>query len=172
MSTSGPSSSGETPSRRQRPDTGPGIPAGRIRQNSRRRARHNQLRGGTVSRRGAGTPCPPMEAVVSTWNDPPGGFHPISAPDFMPRKQLAAIQLQRLQSVVARAYDRVPLMRTRLDERGLTPASVTSLDDIARLPFTVKTDLRDTYPFGLFASPMEEIVRLHASSGTTGKPIV
>jgi phenylacetate-CoA ligase len=113
-----------------------------------------------------------MEAVVSTWNDPPGGFHPISAPDFMPRKQLAAIQLQRLQSVVARAYDRVPLMRTRLDERGLTPASVTSLDDIARLPFTVKTDLRDTYPFGLFASPMEEIVRLHASSGTTGKPIV
>jgi phenylacetate-CoA ligase len=113
-----------------------------------------------------------MEAVVSTWNDPPGGFHPISAPDFMPRKQLAALQLQRLQSVVARAYDRVPLMRTRLDERGLTPASVTSLDDIARLPFTVKTDLRDTYPFGLFASPMEEIVRLHASSGTTGKPIV
>jgi phenylacetate-CoA ligase len=113
-----------------------------------------------------------VEAVVSTWNDPPGGFHPISAPDFMPRKQLAALQLQRLQSVVARAYDRVPLMRTRLDERGLTPASVTSLDDIAKLPFTVKTDLRDTYPFGLFASPMEEIVRLHASSGTTGKPIV
>ncbi|HEX7492550.1 MAG TPA: phenylacetate--CoA ligase [Candidatus Limnocylindrales bacterium] len=109
---------------------------------------------------------------MSTWNDPPGGFHPISAPDFMPRKQLAALQLQRLQSVVARAYDRVPLMRSRLDERGLTPADVTSLDDIARLPFTVKTDLRDTYPFGLFASPMEEIVRLHASSGTTGKPIV
>jgi phenylacetate-CoA ligase len=90
----------------------------------------------------------------------------------MPRKQLAALQLQRLQSVVARAYDRVPLMRSRLDERGLTPAAVTSLDDIAALPFTVKTDLRDTYPFGLFASPMEEIVRLHASSGTTGKPIV
>jgi phenylacetate-CoA ligase len=109
---------------------------------------------------------------LSTWNDPPGGFHPISAPDFMPRKQLAALQLQRLQSVVARAYDRVPLMRSRLDERGLTPVAVVSLDDIARLPFTVKTDLRDTYPFGLFASPMEEIVRLHASSGTTGKPIV
>jgi phenylacetate-CoA ligase len=109
---------------------------------------------------------------LSTWNDPPGGFHPISAPDFMPRKQLATLQLQRLQSVVARAYDRVPLMRSRLDERGLTPAAVTTLDDIAKLPFTVKTDLRDTYPFGLFASPMEEIVRLHASSGTTGKPIV
>jgi phenylacetate-CoA ligase len=109
---------------------------------------------------------------VSTWNDPPGGFHPISAPDFLPREQLTRIQLQRLQSVVTRAFDRVPLMRSRMEERNLTPASIGSLADIAKLPFTVKTDLRDTYPFGLFASPMEEIVRLHASSGTTGKPIV
>jgi len=109
---------------------------------------------------------------VSTWNDPPGGFHPISAPDYLPREQLARIQLQRLQSVVSRAFERVPLTRSRMDERGLTPASIASLADIARLPFTVKSDLRDTYPFGLFASPMEEIVRLHASSGTTGKPIV
>jgi phenylacetate-CoA ligase len=59
-----------------------------------------------------------------------------------------------------------------MEERGLEPGAVGSLDDVRRLPFTVKTDLRDTYPFGLFASPMEEIVRLHASSGTTGKPIV
>jgi phenylacetate-CoA ligase len=59
-----------------------------------------------------------------------------------------------------------------MDERGLTPASIRSLEDLPKMPFTVKTDLRDTYPFGLFASPMEEIVRLHASSGTTGKPIV
>jgi phenylacetate-CoA ligase len=110
--------------------------------------------------------------VVSIWNDPPGGFHAISAPDYLPRPQLAEIQLQRLQSVVSRAYDRVALFRSRLDGRGLTPADIASLADIARLPFTVKTDLRDTYPFGLFASPMEEIVRLHASSGTTGKPIV
>jgi len=109
---------------------------------------------------------------VSIWNDPPGGFHAISAPDYLPRPQLAEIQLQRLQSVVSRAYDRVALFRSRLDGRGLTPADIASLADIARLPFTVKTDLRDTYPFGLFASPMEEIVRLHASSGTTGKPIV
>ena len=109
---------------------------------------------------------------MSTWNDPPGGFHPISAPDYLPRTQLEAVQLQRLKSVVARAYDRVALFRSRMDERGLTPASIGSLADIARLPFTVKADLRDTYPFGLFASPMEEIVRLHASSGTTGKPIV
>jgi phenylacetate-CoA ligase len=109
---------------------------------------------------------------VSIWNDPPGGFHPVSAPDYLPRPQLEGIQLQRLQSVVTRAYDRVALLRSRMEERGLTPASIASLADIARLPLTVKADLRDTYPFGLFASPMEEIVRLHASSGTTGKPIV
>jgi Coenzyme F390 synthetase len=109
---------------------------------------------------------------VSTWNDPPGGFHSVSAPDYLPRPQLAGVQLQRLQSVVTRAYDRVALFRSRMEERGLTPASIDSLQEIARLPFTVKADLRDTYPFGLFASPMEEIVRLHASSGTTGKPIV
>jgi phenylacetate-CoA ligase len=106
------------------------------------------------------------------WNDPPGGFHPVSAPDYLPREQLRAIQLQRLQSVVARAYVNVGLFRSRMEKRGLTPASIKSLADIARLPFTVKNDLRDTYPFGLFASPMEEVVRLHASSGTTGKPIV
>jgi phenylacetate-CoA ligase len=109
---------------------------------------------------------------LSTWNDPPGGFHPVSAPDYLPREQLTAIQLQRLQSVVSRAYQNVALMRSRMDERGLTPASIATLEDIAKLPFTIKSDLRDTYPFGLFASPMEEIVRLHASSGTTGKPIV
>jgi phenylacetate-CoA ligase len=109
---------------------------------------------------------------VSPWNDPPGGFHPASGPDYLPLPQLRAVQLQRLQSVVARAHERVALFRRRMEEKRLTPASVRGLDDLARLPFTVKTDLRDTYPFGLFASPMEEIVRLHASSGTTGKPIV
>ena len=109
---------------------------------------------------------------MSAWNDPPGGFHPVSMPDYLPRPQLLGLQLQRLQSVVSRAYERVPLFRSRMDERKLTPAAIRSLADIAELPFTVKTDLRDTYPFGLFASPMEEIVRLHASSGTTGKPIV
>ena len=109
---------------------------------------------------------------MSAWNDPPGGFHAVSAPDYLPREQLRAVQLQRLQSVVSRAYDHVALFRQRLDDRGLTPASIAALEDISKLPFTVKADLRDTYPFGLFASPMEEIVRLHASSGTTGKPIV
>ncbi|MFL5298731.1 MAG: phenylacetate--CoA ligase family protein [Anaeromyxobacteraceae bacterium] len=110
--------------------------------------------------------------MTAAWNDPPGGFHPASAPDYLPVAQLRAIQLQRLQSVVARAYERVPLFRGRMEERRLQPSSVRGLEDLAKLPFTVKADLRDTYPFGLFASPMEEIVRLHASSGTTGKPIV
>ncbi len=106
------------------------------------------------------------------WNDAPGGFHPASAPDFLPPRELKRLQLGRLQAVVARAYERVPHFRLRMEERKLTPGSVQALPDLAKLPFTVKSDLRDTYPFGLFASPMEEIVRLHASSGTTGKPIV
>jgi len=99
-------------------------------------------------------------------------FHPASAPDYTPAPLLRELQLNRLQKVVRRAYERVPLFRSRMEERGLTPASIATLADIAQLPFTTKQDLRDTYPFGLFASPMEEIVRLHASSGTTGKPIV
>ena len=106
------------------------------------------------------------------WNDAEGGFHPASAPDFLPQTALKEVQLRRLRAVVAHAYANVQLFRERLDERGLTPASIQSLQDIRHLPFTVKTDLRDTYPFGLFASPMSDVVRLHASSGTTGKPIV
>uniref|UniRef100_UPI0038CC0807 phenylacetate--CoA ligase family protein n=1 Tax=Anaeromyxobacter oryzisoli TaxID=2925408 RepID=UPI0038CC0807 len=99
-------------------------------------------------------------------------FHPASAPDFLPRRELAKLQLERLQKVVRRAYEKVPLFRQRMEARGLRPDAVKGLPDLARLPFTVKADLRDTYPFGLFASSMDEVVRLHASSGTTGKPIV
>ncbi len=99
-------------------------------------------------------------------------FHPASAPDYIPAPLLRKLQLERLQSVVGRAYDKIELFRTRLDERRMGPGDIHSLEDISRLPFTVKNDLRDTYPFGLFASPMQEVVRLHASSGTTGKPIV
>jgi phenylacetate-CoA ligase len=102
----------------------------------------------------------------------PAVFHPASAPDYLPHAQLAELQLSRLRHTVTRAYDRVPLFRARMDEAGVAPDHIRTLADIALLPFTMKTDLRDTYPFGLFASPMEEIVRLHASSGTTGKPIV
>ena len=98
--------------------------------------------------------------------------HMASAPDYLPGPLLRGVQLHRLQHMVRRAYNRVDLFRSRMKERGLTPDHIAALADVAKLPFTVKTDLRDTYPFGLFASPMEEIVRLHASSGTTGKPIV
>ena len=106
------------------------------------------------------------------WNDAPGGFHPASAPDFLPVAQLRQVQLQRLQALVRRAFEHQQLFRRRMEGKGLGPDAVQSLEDLARLPFTVKADLRDTYPFGLFASPMEEVVRLHASSGTTGKPTV
>jgi phenylacetate-CoA ligase len=99
-------------------------------------------------------------------------FHPASAPDFLPRNQLHELQLQRLKCMVRRAYEHVALFRKRMDDRKLKPDDVQTLGDITQLPFAVKTDLRDTYPFGLFASPMKDIVRLHASTGTTGKPIV
>ncbi|MCC6695536.1 MAG: phenylacetate--CoA ligase [Candidatus Hydrogenedentes bacterium] len=99
-------------------------------------------------------------------------FHPFSALDYLPREQLRVLQFDRLKTIVTRAYDNVVLFRNRMMERKLTPADLHSLEDIQRLPLYVKNDLRDTYPFGLFASPMEEVVRLHASSGTTGKPIV
>ena len=107
-----------------------------------------------------------------TPSDVAGGFHPASAPDYLPVPLLRDLQLRRLQRTVRRAHENVALFRDRMRERKLGPDALRSLDDLARLPFTVKTDLRDTYPFGLFASPMEEVVRLHASSGTTGKPIV
>jgi phenylacetate-CoA ligase len=110
--------------------------------------------------------------LTELWNDAAGGFHPASAPDFLPEERLREVQLRRLKAVVARAYAKVALFRARLDERGVRPEDIRSLADVARLPFTVKADLRDTYPFGLFASPMSDVVRLHASSGTTGKPIV
>jgi len=98
--------------------------------------------------------------------------HPASVPDYSPVAELRALQLQRLQAVVTRAWQHVELFRSRMEELGLEPRDIRSLDDIVKLPFTQKSDLRDTYPFGLFASPMKDIVRLHASSGTTGKPIV
>ncbi len=99
-------------------------------------------------------------------------FHPASAPDYLPRTQLRALQLARLQERVSQAYHCVALYRERMDAAGVHPENIMRVEDVARLPFTVKTDLRDTYPFGLFAKPMHDIVRLHASSGTTGKPIV
>lgn len=81
-------------------------------------------------------------------------------------------QLQRLRWSVAHAYTNVPFYRKAFDEIGLKPMDIKSLDDLAKIPFTNKSDLRDNYPFGMFATPMDEVVRVHASSGTTGKPTV
>jgi phenylacetate-CoA ligase len=90
----------------------------------------------------------------------------------MPRDALTALQLTRLKETLARAYARVPHYRKAFDAAGVTPDSFRSLDDIRRFPFTLKTDLRDNYPFGMFAVPRTDLIRLHASSGTTGKPTV
>jgi phenylacetate-CoA ligase len=85
---------------------------------------------------------------------------------------LRALQLERLQWSLRHAYDNVPHYRRKFDAAGVKPGDCRSLEDLARFPFTTKADLRDTYPFGLFAVPMDRIVRIHASSGTTGKPTV
>ncbi len=90
----------------------------------------------------------------------------------MTRKDMDALQLERLQGIVRYCYERVPFYRKRFDSIGLKPEHIATLADIDKIPFTTKEDLRDNYPFDLFAVPQKEIVRLHASSGTTGKPIV
>jgi len=90
----------------------------------------------------------------------------------MSRADLQALQLQRLQAQVARVYEKVPFYRQKLMEQGLTPQAIRSYEDLYKLPFTYKRDFRDNYPLGLTAVPKEQIVRLHASSGTTGKPTV
>ncbi|MEW6291988.1 MAG: phenylacetate--CoA ligase PaaK [Pseudomonadota bacterium] len=88
------------------------------------------------------------------------------------RDEIAALQLRRLQATLQRAYERVPHYRAKFDRHGVRPDELKSLDDLAKFPFTCKEDLRQTYPYGMFAEPLENIVRLHASSGTTGKPTV
>ena len=99
-------------------------------------------------------------------------FNPVSAPDYLPVSKLRDLQTERFRFIVRRAYDNVPFYKQRMDSMGVTPDDFKTLEDVRKFPFTIKTDLRDTYPFGLFASPMKDIVRVHASSGTTGKPIV
>ena len=88
------------------------------------------------------------------------------------REEMKSIQSQRLKDTVQRIYHAVPSYRKKMQEKGLTPHDIQGIDDLKKLPFTTKADLRDNYPFGLFTVPMSEIVRLHASSGTTGKPTV
>ncbi len=99
----------------------------------------------------------------------PTHYNPIES---APLHEMQALQSYRLSSMVRRAYEHVPLYRRKLDEAGLRPEDIRSLADLSRLPFTLKQDLRDNYPFGMFAVPMEQVVRVHASSGTTGKQTV
>jgi phenylacetate-CoA ligase len=87
-------------------------------------------------------------------------------------QELRALQCERLRATLRHAYDNVELYRNKFDEAGVRPEDCRSLEDLARFPFTVKSDLRDTYPFGMFAVPMSEVRRVHASSGTTGRPTV
>src|SRR6201997_3294401 len=88
------------------------------------------------------------------------------------RDELAALQLERLKWSLNHAYENSPVYRHKFDEAGVHPSEVKTLADLARFPFTTKKDLRDSYPFGMFAVPQEQISRIHASSGTTGKPTV
>ena len=99
----------------------------------------------------------------------PGDLEPIERAS---RDEIAALQLERLKWSVRHAYDNVPHYRKSFDEKGVHPDDLKTLADLAKFPFTTKTDLRDNYPFGLFAVPREKVARVHASSGTTGKPIV
>lgn len=95
-----------------------------------------------------------------------------SKEETLTRSEMEALQLARLQETVKRVYEKVPYYRAKMDEKGVKPEDIKTLSDLAKLPFTTKQDMRDTYPFGLFAVPRDELVRIHASSGTTGKPTV
>ena len=90
----------------------------------------------------------------------------------LPREALETIQLKRLRALVERVYATVPFYKKAFDEKGVKRGDIKSIEDLHKLPFTMKQDLRDNYPFGMFAAPMENVVRIHASSGTTGKPTV
>lgn len=94
------------------------------------------------------------------------------AAESMPRPQLQKLQGERLAKIVAYAYERQPYYRQKMDEAGVRPEDIRSLEDLPKLPFTTKQDLRDVYPFGNFCIPIDDVVRVHASSGTTGKPTV
>src|ERR1700735_1444874 len=88
------------------------------------------------------------------------------------RDEISALQAQRLKRTLENVYENVPTYRKKFDAAGVTPSDFKHLDDLEKFPFTTKQDLRESYPFGMFAVPRERVVRVHASSGTTGKPTV
>ena len=96
----------------------------------------------------------------------------LSPMEAAPLHEIRALQSYRLSRTVRRVYENVPFYRKKFDELGIKPDDIKSVDDLPKIPFTYKQDLRDNYPYGLFAAPMDEVVRIHASSGTTGKQTV
>ncbi len=113
-----------------------------------------------------------MNPASTAVSDTPAPFHPASSPDYVPREQLRSLQSQRLRQVVAEAHEHVPLVRQRMNKLGVTPADIRGIDDLAKLPLSVKADLSDTYPCGMFAVPLQQVAALYTPSGTTGKPVV
>src|SRR5450756_2303174 len=101
-----------------------------------------------------------------------GGYHYMywnKIYECMDREQLRELQQERLVSTIQRVYHNVPYYRMQMQKEGIDPGDIRSVDDLSLLPFTTKQDLRDNYPYGMFAVPLSEIVRIHASSGTTGR---
>ena len=109
------------------------------------------------------------EATMVDRNYKPYGLEPIETAS---RDEIAALQTQRLKWSLQHVYDNVPAYKKKFDAAGVTPSDFKRIEDLAKFPFTTKHDLRDNYPFGLFAVPQDKIARIHASSGTTGKPTV
>ncbi|MDQ6739534.1 MAG: phenylacetate--CoA ligase, partial [Actinomycetota bacterium] len=108
-------------------------------------------------------------AIPTTARHDPAALDPAET---MSRDELESVQLRRLQQTVAYAYERVPLYKRKFDEVGVHPDDLRALEDLAKFPYTTKEDLRGEYPFGMFAVPQNQIARIHASSGTTGRPTV
>lgn len=113
-----------------------------------------------------------MNPTPNAVADMPAPFHPASSPDYVPRVQLRALQSHRLRQVVAQVYEHVEPYRQRMNKFGITPADIRGIDDIGRLPLTLKSELCDAYPFGMFAVPVREVAGLYPPSGTVGRPIV
>ncbi|MBX6767683.1 MAG: phenylacetate--CoA ligase [Actinomadura rubrobrunea] len=116
------------------------------------------------------TPTSPAGSRPRLGEAPPAEL--LDPAERMSREELRELQLKRLQATLRHAYDNVELYRRKFDEAGVTPEDCRSLEDLARFPYTTKADLRDNYPFGMFAVPMSQVRRIHASSGTTGRPTV
>lgn len=109
-----------------------------------------------------------LEATMS----PPSCIEPLHSIETASVDELRSLQLQRMKTSLSHAYNKCPAYKSKFDAHGVHPDDLNTLEDLARFPFTTKLDLRDNYPFGMFAVPMDEVVRIHASSGTTGQPTV